>query len=81
MEKEFVRISGKDYAEAGIASGELKPVIAVKFARVLARRGQIGKALLVFRFHFRYCGNVQNEQPRCNCPSFSHKRKAQAVPN
>ena len=27
MEKEFVRISGKDYAEAGIASGELKPVI------------------------------------------------------
>ena len=26
MEKEFVRISGKDYAEAGIASGELKPI-------------------------------------------------------
>ena len=46
MEKEFVRISGKDYAEAGIASGELKPVIAVKFARVLARRGQIGEEVI-----------------------------------
>lgn len=48
MEKEFVRISGKDYAEAGIASGELKPVIAVKFARVLARRGQIGEEVISY---------------------------------
>lgn len=48
MEKEFVKISGKEYAEVGIASGELKPVVAVKFARVLARRGQVGEEVISY---------------------------------
>ena len=48
MEKEFVKVNGYDYAVAGISSGELTPIKAVKFARVLARRGQIGKEVISY---------------------------------
>ena len=47
-EKIFTKVSGKDYAVAGIASGELKPVVAVKFARVLARRGVVGEEVISY---------------------------------
>ena len=47
-EKIFTKVSGKDYAVAGIASGELKPVVAVKFARVLARRGVEGEEVISY---------------------------------
>lgn len=47
-EKIFTRIDGKAYAEAGIACGELKPVVAVKFARIAARRGEIGEEVITY---------------------------------
>ena len=48
MEKIFTKIDGKAYAEAGIACGELTPVVAVKFARVLARRGVEGEEVVSY---------------------------------
>lgn len=47
-EKIFTRIDGKAYAEAGIACGELTPAVAVKFARVLARRGVVGEEVVSY---------------------------------
>ena len=47
-DKIFTRVDGRAYAEAGIASGELKPVVAVKFARVKARRGVVGEEVISY---------------------------------
>ena len=47
-EKIFTKVDGKAYAEAGIACGELTPVVAVKFARVLARRGVVGEEVISY---------------------------------
>ena len=47
-EKIFTKVEGRAYAEAGISSGELTPVVAVKFARVLARRGVVGEEVISY---------------------------------
>ena len=47
-EKIFTKVDGRAYAEAGIACGELTPVVAVKFARVLARRGVVGEEVISY---------------------------------
>ena len=47
-EKIFTKVDGREYAEAGIACGELTPVVAVKFARVLARRGVEGEEVISY---------------------------------
>ncbi len=48
MEKEFTKINGKEYAEVGISTGELKPVTAVKFARIKARVGVVGEEIVTY---------------------------------
>lgn len=48
MEKRFVKINPLEYAKKGIESGELKPVVAVKFARVIARRGNVGDEVISY---------------------------------
>ena len=47
-EKIFTKVDGRAYAEAGIACGELTPVVAVKFARVRARRGVVGEEVVSY---------------------------------
>ena len=47
-EKIFTKVDGRAYAEAGIACGELTPVVAVKFARVAARRGEVGEEVISY---------------------------------
>ena len=47
-EKIFTKVDGRAYAEAGIACGELTPVVAVKFARVVARRGVVGEEVVSY---------------------------------
>ena len=47
-EKIFTKVDGRAYAEAGIACGELTPVVAVKLARVAARRGVVGEEVVSY---------------------------------
>lgn len=47
-EKKFTKVDGRAYAEAGIACGELTPVVATKFARVEARRGVVGEEVISY---------------------------------
>ncbi len=48
MEKVFTKINGKEYAQVGIETGELTPVTAVKFARILARPGVVGEEVITY---------------------------------
>ena len=43
--KEFLRVDVKDYVIDGIDSGDLVPFLAIKHARVRARRGSLGEVV------------------------------------
>jgi len=43
--KEFIRINVKDYVINGIASGDLVPFLAIKYARVRARQGVLDEVV------------------------------------
>ena len=48
MEKNYVKVNGKEYAEKGIATGQFEAKTAVKFARIAARRGVEGKEIVTY---------------------------------
>ena len=48
MEKNYVKVNGKEYAEKGIATGQFEAKTAVKFARIAARRGVEGEEIVTY---------------------------------
>ena len=43
MEKEFIKVDAREFAVMGMENGDLVPVTAIKFARIIARQGNVGE--------------------------------------
>ena len=44
----FVRVDAKEFAVTGMENGDLVPVTAVKFARIVARQGEVGEEVISY---------------------------------
>ena len=46
MEKEFKKVNVYEYVKEGLVSGKLVPIEAEKFARIIARQGNVGEVVV-----------------------------------
>ena len=46
MEKEFIKVNIYEYVKKGLENGDLVPIEAEKFARIIARPGKLGETVI-----------------------------------
>lgn len=46
--EDFIRVDVREYVETGIKNGDLVPFWAIKYGRVLARRGEVGEVVFTY---------------------------------
>lgn len=46
--EDFIRVDVREYVETGIKNGDLVPFWAIKYGRVMARRGEVGEVVFTY---------------------------------